>query len=156
MPVCSPAPAPALSSRVKAVSRPLPLLSAHLPGTPASYVCVSDHVVITHCDAHAHVRSSLPASGTSVLDPCLLTSPEVTLRVVTHSAPAPTCTYSCPEPPSLWRGKGTGQPFLRVSCYGSLDLAPVWLMGSCLGLGIPLGGPWLLLPSRAHGPRKDN
>ena len=122
---CETCPRPA--SRRRAVRGPLALLPTSLPGTPAPCVCVSDHVVITPV---MPTCSSLPASGTFAVDPgvgaCLLTSPEVIRRVVTHSAPASTCPCSRPEPPSLQRGEGTGQPVLGA--WVLLALGPrLWL-----------------------------
>lgn len=131
---------PRPSSRLRAVRGPVALLPTSLPGTPASCVsvCLSDHVVVTPV---MPTCSSLPASGTSAVDPgvgaCLLTSPEVTRRVVTHSAPASTCPCSRPEPPSLQRGKGTDW----AACPGSSWL---WAPGfnSCLvnGVAAPTSG----------------
>lgn len=109
--------------------------------------------------------SSLPASGTSALDPsvgaCLLTSPEVTLRAVTHSAPAPTCPCvpaPAQSPPSLWQGEGTGQPVL-----GARGLSRLWApgFGPCLvdgqlpWLQFPPRRPVMRLRSHTHGPGKE-
>lgn len=127
---CETCPRP--SSRLRVVRGPAALLPASLPGTPASCVCVclSDRVVITPM---MPTCSSLPASGTSAVDPgvgaCLLTSPEVTRRAVTHSAPASTCPCSRPEPPSLQHGEGTGQPVLGPPGSGPQALTPVWSVG---------------------------
>lgn len=102
-----------------------------------------------------HMCSSLPASGTSAWDPsvgaCLLTSPEVTCRAVTHSASAPTCPRSCPEPPSPGQGEGTGQPVpgawvLPAMGARSGPLSGRWVAAQA---SAPLGDLWLPL-SAAH------
>lgn len=91
----------------------------------------------------AHTCSSLPASGTFAWDPsvgaCLLTSPEVTCRALTHSLPqlVPTPAQS-PHP--LGQGEGTGPPAwgVWIPRPGALGVAPAWLVGSCLSLSPPL------------------
>lgn len=133
------------------------MLPPLLPGL-VHLMLVSRYAVITPCDAtptcvclRTLVCSTLPASGTSASDPsvgaCLLTSPEVTCRVVTHSAPAPTCPQSCPEPPSPGAGPGDW-----AACPGDLDppgLGPCWADGEPSWPQLPLRGLWLLL-SAAH------
>lgn len=120
----------------------------------------SSPVTPTHVCVCTLTGSSLPASGTSAWDPgmgaCLLTSPEVTFRAVTHSTPAPTRPCSGLEPPSL-----AARCRDWAICPGGLDpgcgpqvLAPVWLMGSHPGLSSP-SGRWLLLPSCVHRPGKE-
>lgn len=102
-------------------------------------VCVSDRVVITPV---MPTCSSLPTSDTFAVDPgvgaCLLTSPEVTRRAVTHSAPASTCPCSRPKPPSLQRGEGTGQPVLGA--WVLLALGPRLRLPSGRWVAAPTSG----------------
>ena len=134
---CETCPRP--SSRQRAVRGPLAVLPASPPGTPAPCVCVSDRVVITPV---MPTCSSLPTSDTFAVDPsvgaCLLTSPEVTRRAVTHSAPASTCPCSRPKPPSLQRGEGTGQPVLGA--WVLLALGPRLRLPSGRWVAAPTSG----------------
>lgn len=105
--------------------------------------------------------SSLPASGTSAWDPsvgaCLLTSPEVTCRAVTHSTSAPTCPRSCPEPPSPGQGEGTGQPVLGA--WILLAMGPrFWALSGRWVAALASAAPWrpVAAPvSCTHRPGKE-